>query len=376
MSHFTVLVIGDNPEEQLAPYQENNMGDCPKEYLEFKDLESEYLEEYEDGTEERFVDSQGNHYSRYDDIFYREPTEKEYREICIGGTGHTGGKDGFSFTSKEWKDGKGYRPKVHFIPEGFRKEDIPNRQIYSSFEKYVEEWHGETEKDPATNRYGYWENPNAKWDGYQIGGRWTGFFKLKNQIGDQKPPHKKGNPGLMTEEAQEGYADQCRKGDIDWEGIKEEGRKKANKRYDMYEKYFKSLESTFIPWSTFIKRVKNNEIDIEEARQLYHSQPIMEHKKEVASQLHREHEDHNFVVWVDLDEFIGKSRETYAEEMASNKIQTFAIVKDGKWYEKGEMGWWAIVTNKKDEEEWDRQYAQLLGDLSDDTLLTLVDCHI
>ena len=38
MSHFTVMVIGDNPEEQLAPYQENNMGDCPQEYLEFNDL--------------------------------------------------------------------------------------------------------------------------------------------------------------------------------------------------------------------------------------------------------------------------------------------------------------------------------------------------
>jgi len=32
MSHFCVLVVGENPELQLAPYQENNMEDCPKEY--------------------------------------------------------------------------------------------------------------------------------------------------------------------------------------------------------------------------------------------------------------------------------------------------------------------------------------------------------
>lgn len=37
MSHFTVAVFSDGSktvEKLLAPYQENNMGDCPKEYLE------------------------------------------------------------------------------------------------------------------------------------------------------------------------------------------------------------------------------------------------------------------------------------------------------------------------------------------------------
>lgn len=33
--HFSIIVAGDNYEEQLAPFQENNMGDCPNEYLEF-----------------------------------------------------------------------------------------------------------------------------------------------------------------------------------------------------------------------------------------------------------------------------------------------------------------------------------------------------
>ena len=38
MSHFTVAVFSDGTksvEELLAPYQENNMGDCPKKYLKF-----------------------------------------------------------------------------------------------------------------------------------------------------------------------------------------------------------------------------------------------------------------------------------------------------------------------------------------------------
>jgi len=59
MSHFTVLVKVDPetlescgkvvPEavhKLLAPYQENNMGDCPAEFMEFVDIEDEYRELY------------------------------------------------------------------------------------------------------------------------------------------------------------------------------------------------------------------------------------------------------------------------------------------------------------------------------------------
>ena len=31
--HMTCLIAGENYEEQLAPFQENNMGDCPEEFL-------------------------------------------------------------------------------------------------------------------------------------------------------------------------------------------------------------------------------------------------------------------------------------------------------------------------------------------------------
>lgn len=45
MSHFTVLVIGDHPDKQLAPFQENNMGDCPEEYLKFNEDEEADVDE-------------------------------------------------------------------------------------------------------------------------------------------------------------------------------------------------------------------------------------------------------------------------------------------------------------------------------------------
>lgn len=36
--------------------------------------------------------------------------------------------------------------------------------------------------DMATGERGYWYNPNAKWDWYEIGGRWSGYFDGANTI--------------------------------------------------------------------------------------------------------------------------------------------------------------------------------------------------
>lgn len=54
----------------------------------------------------------------------------------------------------------------------------------------------------------------------------------------------------------------------------------------------------------------------------------------------------------------------------------FAIVKDGEWHERGEMGWWCCVSNEKAEETWSKEVKALLADLPADTLLTVIDCHI
>jgi hypothetical protein len=63
MSHFTVLVVGEDPEWQLAPFQENNMGDCPREYLVLEDLTEEVEEGYrldgEPGSLDEYAKLQG-----------------------------------------------------------------------------------------------------------------------------------------------------------------------------------------------------------------------------------------------------------------------------------------------------------------------------
>lgn len=59
-----------------------------------------------------------------------------------------------------------------------------------------------------------------------------------------------------------------------------------------------------------------------------------------------------------------------------DEITCFAVVMDGKWYERGEAGWFGVVIDAKDEDVWNKEVKQLLATLSPDTLLTMYDCHI
>ena len=151
MSHYPVMVICDTPAEAealLAPYQENNMCDCPREFLEFTDIEQEYREKYENGTATFVHTKEGRLLLPWDDEFK--------------------------------KPGRyGYGSETHEDPEGSRRVEIPYTTLYDSFEEYMHDWCGE-EKDEETGCYGYWENPNAHWDWYQFGGRWKDFLKAKD----------------------------------------------------------------------------------------------------------------------------------------------------------------------------------------------------
>lgn len=193
MSHFTVMVIGNDVEGQLAPYQENNMGDCPEQYLKFNDTEDEMLQEYENESSERVVMPDGR---------LLMPWDEEFR--VPGSFGHGGG--------------------THKVPEGLERREVPFKELYPTFEEFAAQWRGYANRDPKTGRYGYWDNPQTKWDWYQIGGRWSGMLLLK--------PGAKGKYGQRswTNEGKADDMDRCdqaRKGDIDLDGMRDEAGSKA-----------------------------------------------------------------------------------------------------------------------------------------------------
>jgi hypothetical protein len=60
----------------------------------------------------------------------------------------------------------------------------------------------------------------------------------------------------------------------------------------------------------------------------------------------------------------------------SAKEVPFCLVVDGKWAERGEMGWWTIVTNEKDKEDWNKEFMSIIETLPADSQVTNVDFHI
>jgi hypothetical protein len=56
---------------------------------------------------------------------------------------------------------------------------------------------------------------------------------------------------------------------------------------------------------------------------------------------------------------------------------TFAFLDAaGQWHERGRMGWFGMVSDEQDPNEWDAQLKQLVEDVADEDWLVVVDVHI
>lgn len=311
MSHFTVLVIGDNFEDQLAPYHEFECTGENDQYVQDVDVTEEMNKSISEG--ESIEDALG-YYGLEDKIVDDESKVEKVGNTCAHKFGYAIVKD--------------------------------NKLI------------------KAVNR----TNPNRKWDWYQVGGRWSGFLKLKEGATGQNGRRSWANPG----ENDAGYCDQARKCDIDFDGMRNEAGEEAGKKWDLFHKHLGHLIEGFVTW----EEMRARHVSIDNARDEYHNQPLRKRMSELSSRdSNLSEDDRTFFVWLDIEPYL-VTREQHVQSARNRAIATFAVVKDSKWFEKGEMGWWGIVHDEKDQEDWNRQYNELLDSLPEDTMLTVVDCHI
>ncbi len=211
MSHFTVLVVGDDPEEQLAPFDE--------------DIE---VPRYVLYTKEELIEKEKLDLKGYKETIYQKylDNKEQYKEFSKDSPNHIKYLEEIFPRLLSASDEELYQHTIGFYP----KEQVGLQgEVYSTY------------------------NPKSKWDWYVPGGRWRGYFTLKD-------------------------------------GSKVDSAKK--------------------------------------------------------------------------------------EQITSIIKPTFAVLKDGTWHEQGIMGWWAIVIDGKSDEEWGREFSKLIDSLSDDTRLSLYDCHI
>lgn len=386
MSHFTVLVIGKNPEQQLQPFHQFECTGTDDQYVLDIDQTDKIKKTFESDMVGRLKDTNGLLHEPYDDKFYRDPLLGENP-----GMG-TGCGDGVSWTSKDWGDGKGYRPKVHFIPERFEEVEV-SRMSVESFKEYVEDYEGkaiipfgETPDLDGKHKYGYAlvdendnitkiihrTNPNRQWDWYELGGRWTGFFKLKtkiyvnefNETVIEDDTATVGSPGFMTKRAENGYADQCLKSQIDFEFMEADASLKASNEYE------KAMSIVgHLPVNETWLYTLNLYPDIKKAREKYGCQPRCKawNQSKIAQK--------EFGFYTSADDFL-ISKEEYIQNAINSSCSPFALVKNYKWQQKGQMGWFGMSTEEMTQNEWNAKVHEIIAALPDDTMLSLYDCHI
>jgi hypothetical protein len=335
-------------DEALAPYMENCCAEPDRKYMEFYDEEERYRKEYEEGSREMVVMPDGRLLLPWNEEFKVKPKEGESPLESMG---------------------------RHEVPAHLAKRQVPFNETYATFEEFVKEWHGHKERDHLTGKFGYWQNPNAKWDWYEIGGRWAGFFKLK--------PGEKGFQGKQYNFAQEypesNRADVCFKAQLDLEGMRKAAVKRAKARWELARKIMVTPE--FLSWEQVKEKfnvtpTRDSKGDIEAARKFYWNQPpVKTFRNYGMTEEGRKNE------LLDLfegpDEFQVPLTE-YMDRARRRAVTTHAFVKNGKWHEHGRMMMFATVdpSTELDEETWWSMYSNMLDELPDDALLVLVDCHI
>ena len=302
MSHFAVMVIGDDVEAQLEKYDENIK-----------------VEEYCEGE-----------------------VSTEDKEMMIGWYLN---KKGETFNSFE-----------------------------ECYEKYGNEWNGGTwRKDES----GVWKmyttyNPISKWDWYQIGGRFSGEF-ITHLKKDAKITSE--NYGEMSWMSTKQGIDTIQKKYIDFDAIRKEEEDKAREHYREVAALF---ENNIIPkvemtWKYIHETFQGKTLD--EKRKIYNSQTAVKLWNAAVEKDKLQSPRVISSFFASIDDY-QMNEEEYVKFAGDSAFVPFAVVKDGEWYERGKMGWFAAVSDEKDKNVWNETVKKLLDETGDDELITFVDCHI
>lgn len=278
MSHFTVLVVTDSPEDlekTLQPFHEYECTGIKDEYVEWLDETEEKTKDYNEDIIPMVVENGKPLYTKYSD---------EAKKFWV--------RDGDGIASFSSKD-------KFVLSDDLELGDIPATKAYPSLKDYLIGWHGYTEENFKGDTVGRYTNPNAKWDWYEVGGRWPNILDGKDQV-------------------------QLK--DLNFEKMKMQ--RKANR---------------YANWEEFEKRPEKEQED-KFTREYIHG--IKE----------------------------GITKEEYLK--TDEGFYTFAVIKDGQWYERGSMGWWGCVSDEKEEDIWSNEFNKLLNNLPKEKYITVVDCHI
>lgn len=424
MSHFAVLVITDEePTQQLLsdilmPWHEFECTGLDNRYVVDVDKTDEARETYAGETRTMLRAPDGALLDRYDDRFYRDPTEDE--EKTIGPFGGSGSGGGISWHAKDWEDGRGYRSRVRFTPQDHVEVKVPESEI-RSFADWASDHYGVdiiTDADGPRPKHGHVlvdaagevvavvdrTNPDAKWDWWTIGGRYSG--RLAAGYDPEKDPANFERcflcHGSGRREDDIGRNARATNPDYTCNGCNGTGSalKFESKWVDVgNQASMQSLDLAALKADQVARRRET----VEEIRTEMGAASFaeLETAREARSAAHEQWltlpeprpRGSDYFQWM-LTQPSGTAARAYALAdrwdyiaarpgqsiadwiEAAPPISAWAVVRDGVWTEKGEMGWFGMSSNDKDEDAWQSAVSATVAALPPTAWLTFVDCHI
>lgn len=193
-------------------------------------------------------------------------------------------------------------------------------------------------------------NPKSKWDWYEVGGRWNGFI----------PSISKATGVNITQ-----------KNDVDFISGQRKAIADATEEYDRYEK----LAGHIVPGPTFqecidkFSYIEDEQDKLAAAREAYHSDPWV---KAI-------HEGFNFFFGSPQEYFFVNNggRKAFIDEASRAYLTTHAVLTDNdQWLEKGSMGWFGMVSNEMDSDNWTSIFWDSVAEASPESWFIVFDLHI
>lgn len=271
-----------------------------------------------------------------------------------------------------------------------------------------------------TGEYGYITsyNPDGRWDWYMVGGRWQGFYLIKDNVAPEN--YLLGDPGVMTDNSAEslkGRADVIRKRDIDIDAMRSLAGMKAHAVYDAYEEATKGIEPPE-PWSITVARILERHVaklavraagasmwplppkgvegmsEFEADKWAMSVLALMDAdaRSEVGEVVKLARMEFNNHPWVralgnaDLLSIMGDSphlkfavgaggRDALVTRHSDEALTTLSLLSKEGWSAQGRISMFASVNPDMTEAEWARQFNEYIDGLADDAWLVLVDMH-
>lgn len=377
MSHFVLLVAMDKPEngdvegklaEMLHPFDENEQVEKYKDYEDCGAAENYWLytslartaEEVANNDRSSVRPYKPNEYgisSAYDTKRTEDQQWAEMQEEAEkfkSFSNPTNWPEVIAYANNRW------------YPEG-EAEDNESSYLYY-----------DAEQDKAYTWSTY--NPDSKWDWYQVGGRWSGYFPVKlpfeSELNAGDLIHGKRSWTNENQPREAWTVDGGPKRLLDLDGLRDKKGGEAAARYDLYQSLTEGLPEA-LPWSVFVDYAQAATGTHQErsgawdkAREDYRAQPRVSTVK-----------DHEEFRWsmsgCEVKEF-SVSREYYIEKARQEAVPGFALLtKIGDWVTPGDMGWFGISAGSEEDTAMFKAKANgYIESLSDDTLLIAVDLHI